>query len=163
MRFFVNLSYQHSLLHSSSRSIYLQCKRCVLFLKKLFFFERLPLSKSHQINKRIILLILLGMLFVLTLTLWSFTFVEFEYDDLPSIEGSAITGIKVFFAPESFLSGFRLAVFAAILLVEYLRSHIGEKRFSDGAAALGHPFSTVSFLTTAPVEPSFVFIAAKRH
>ena len=103
------------------------------------------------------------MLFVLMLTLLSFAFVEFEYEDLPSIEGSAITGIKVFFAPESFLSGFRLAVFAGILLFEYLRSHIGEKRFSDGAIALGHPFSMVSFLTTALVEPSFVFIAAKRH
>lgn len=88
-----------------------------------------------------------------------FAFMEFEYDELPSIEGIAVTGVKGYLLPESFLSGFQLAVFAMILLFEYLRSHIGEKRLSEEVINSSDLSSIVKFLTTAQVEPSFVFIA----
>lgn len=70
---------------------------------------------------------------------------SFEYDDIPSIEGSTVTGIKGYLLPESFLSGFQLVVLAMILVFEYLRSHIGEKRFSEDTVELGIPFYLMFF------------------
>ena len=75
----------------------------------------------------------------------SFAFIEFEYDELPSVEGSPVTGIKGYLLPASFLLSFQLAVFAMILLFEYLRGHIGEKRLSEDTIVLEIPFNLVFF------------------
>ena len=110
-------------------------------------------------NKQITFLLLWGMVFVLIVTLLGFALISFEYEDIPSIERIVITGIKGYLLPELFLAGFQLAVIAIILVFEYLRSHIGEKRFSEERINVCDRFSLVRFFTTAPLEPSFVFFA----
>jgi len=70
---------------------------------------------------------------------------ELEYDGIPSVESGPIAWIKVLFSDKEFLSEFQLGVFGLILLFEYLRGHIGEKRFSERMIELLAPFSTVVF------------------
>jgi hypothetical protein len=85
------------------------------------------------------------MVFVLILTLVGFASISVEYEDIPSIEVSTVTGIKGYLLPEAFLTDFQLAIFGMILVFEYLRSHIGEKRFSEDTVELGIPFYCVFF------------------
>ena len=134
-----------------------------MLFKNLYLFKGSSSIKSYKIDKHITLLILLGMIFVLIFTLLGLAFVEFEYDDFSSGEGVTITRITGFFSYKTLLSSFQLGVFTLILLFEYLRGHIGEKRFSDRGNEISFPFYVyVVFLTTALFVPSFVFIAAER-
>jgi len=98
----------------------------------LCFSERLSSTKVHLTSDRMNMLLLWGMVFVLLLILVGIAFLQAEglsdYDDLSIIHGDArIREMEsVFFA--SLSVSFALAVFANVLRLEYLKSHIGEKR-----------------------------------
>jgi hypothetical protein len=87
-----------------------------------------------------------------------FAFMEFEYDEFPSIEARTATWGKGHFRVESFLLGIQMGVFAAILVFEYLRSHIGEKRFADLLVRLAKSTSRARFPMTALFHRAVVLI-----
>ena len=102
------------------------------------------------------------MVFVFIFSLMGFAFVQLEYDESPSLEGSSVSWGKGYFPVESFLPGIPLAIFAMILLFEYMRSHIGKKHFVGRTIELGDLSPIVSFLTTALLGSSFVLIASRK-
>lgn len=60
----------------------------------------------------------------------AFAFAQLEYDELPSLDDSSVVSAKGRYFVGSSLSDFQLTVSAMMLRFEYLRGHIGEKRFT---------------------------------
>ena len=125
--------------------------RCSLFLKNLCFFDCLAYRKTHNRNNKITILFTWGLAFILLVTVISLAFIPcgelFEYDDLASTESSAAAwAIRPF--PIMSSSAFELGIFAMMLFFEYLRSHIGEKRFAGWMIELNNS-SFFAFFKTA--------------
>jgi hypothetical protein len=129
----------------------------------LDIFERLSARKSHN-NNRTTILIIGVVLLILLLTLMSFALSssgeQFD-DDLPFFEIGTITWFEsqLFLGP--LLLGFELGVTLTIMRLEYLNSHIGEKRPSDrriAFAMLSRLFRATRFLLR-----SVVFFVSSVH
>jgi hypothetical protein len=73
-----------------------------------------------------------GVVFILLFTLMSFALIQmeesFDHDDISLMGGNTTTWSVRYLFSGSFLLGFELGVFATIMRLEYLTSHIGEKR-----------------------------------
>ena len=121
-------------------------------------FLRSTSNTAYNHNHQLTLVILWGLVFVLLFGLVAFAFVQLEYDELPSLDDSSVVSAKGRYFPGSFLSGFQLAVSAVMLRFEYLRGHIGEKRFAGRTIQLVAASSIGKFFATAQPEPSFVLI-----
>jgi len=78
-----------------------------------------------------------GLIFVLLFSAISFAVVQaeesFDYDDISLMGGDAVTQSLGYFALGSLLLGLELRVLVIIMRLEYLRGHIGEKRFASRA------------------------------
>ena len=157
--------------------------------KNLFLYKGLSSIKSYEIDKRIAIFLLAGMIFVFIFILFGLAVVELDNDDFSFIEINRTNRIEGILSSIMLLLGFQLGVFALILfeflrghiakkrfaektlgifalilLFEFWQGHISEKRFSERTIYVGFPllFDLV-FLTTARNEPSFVFNASERH
>ena len=88
---------------------------------------------------------------ILLCTLVGFAFIQFEEqfeeDDFPFGEVSPV-GWTIRLLQLSFLPNIELAVFAIILISEYLRSHIGEKRPGDWMAGSSKLAFLAQFIKT---------------
>ena len=131
-----------------------------MFLKNLCFFDFLASRKTHNRNSKATILFTWGLVFILLLAVISLAFVQcgelFEFEDLPSMEGSAIAWTTGPF-PIMSSSAFELGIFAMILFFEYLRSHIGEKLFAGWVIELDNSSFYASFKTALLVPSFFVF------
>jgi hypothetical protein len=126
-----------------------------LFLKNLSFFERLPIYRSYKSSNRITLLATWGLVLILVFTIIGLMIVQadepFDYDDV-SLIGEDLSGWRLeYLFSLSFPVGLELGVFAAIMRLEYLKSHIGEKRSDSKALNAGLWDGSIS------MEPSFRF------
>jgi hypothetical protein len=83
---------------------------------------------------------------------------EFEDDGSPELEGGPVTWLTRHFFFGSLSMGFTLGVFAAILRLEYLTGHIGEKRPADRMTKLIKLFLQSRFATTALSNSAVVLI-----
>gem|GEM_PF-2059663 len=122
-----------------------------MFLKNLYFFDCLASRKIHNRNNKVTILVTWGLIFIFLITVISLAFIPggelFEYDDLPS-PGSNIVAWAIRSFPIMPLSAFELGIFAMMLFFEYLRSHIGEKRFAGWMIELNNS-SFFTFFKTA--------------
>jgi hypothetical protein len=127
-------------------------------------FERLFSRRSFHNNRATILITGAVLLFVL-LALISFALAisgdQFDDDDLPFFEGGNIPWFAAYLFPGSLLLGFDMGVTITIMRLEYLNSHIGEKRPSDRRVT----FATASrlFRTTRSPLGSVVFLISSVH
>ena len=122
-----------------------------MFLKNLYFFDRLISRKIHKRNNKVTILFTWGLVVILLLTGISLAFMQcgelFEFDDLPTPESNTTAWAIIPF-PIMSSSAFELGIFAMILFFEYLRSHIGEKRFAGWMIELNNS-SFFAFFKTA--------------
>ena len=129
-----------------------------MFLKNSYFFDCFPRRKTHNRNSKVATLVTWGLVFILLLTVISLAFIPggelFEYDDLPFTESNTAAWAIMPF-PIISSSSFELGIFAMILFFEYLRSHIGEKRFAGWMMELNNS-SFFAFLGRLFIEPSFL-------
>ena len=93
------------------------------------------LSSRKCINNRTTILIIGGVLLILLLTLLSFAMdfsgSQFDNDDPSFFEIGTIPWFAGYLFLGSLLLGFEREVYITILRLEYMNSHIGEKRPSD--------------------------------
>jgi len=137
-----------------------------LSLQPAWFFEHFLSKKPDQNSNAITVLILGGFILVLLLTLMNFALVAFgeqfdpDQDDFDLIELGIIKSILVYFFFTALVLGIELSVFPMSLRLEYLRSHIGEKR--PASAIVNNSSFRVLFSRTALfVMPSFCLFCAK--
>jgi hypothetical protein len=102
-----------------------------LFPKKLCFIERLS-DRLYENNNQITTLLIGGLVFILLFALMSFAIVQleetFEHDDISPMGDLTGSWPMEYLSPKSLPLGLELGVFVTIMRLEYLRSHIGEKR-----------------------------------
>ncbi|RPI95173.1 MAG: hypothetical protein EHM40_04150 [Chloroflexi bacterium] len=102
-----------------------------MFAENLCFFERLS-DKFKENNNRSITLAIWVLVFILLFTLMSFALVEveevLEYDDIFLMGDVTASWPMEYPSPKSLPLGLELGVLMTIMRLEYLRSHIGEKR-----------------------------------
>lgn len=96
----------------------------------LDILELLSSRKSH--NKRTTILIIGGVLLILLLTLMSFALdssgSQFDNDDQSFFDIGTIAWFAGYLFLGSLLLGFQREVYITIMRLEYMNSHIGEKR-----------------------------------
>ena len=119
-----------------------------MFLKNLCFFDCLASGKIHNRNNKATLLFTWGLIFILLLSVIGLAFIQygelFEFDDFRSTASSAVAwAIRPFLIMPS--SAFELGILVMILFFEYLRSHIGEKRFAGWMIELNNSSFYASF------------------
>ena len=90
-----------------------------------------PSIKSCGTGQRITTLLLLGLIFVLIFTLFGLALAELENDDFSFVEINRTNRINGILSSILLLLGFQAGVFALILLYEFLRGNIKEKRFAE--------------------------------
>ena len=99
-----------------------------------WFFEHFLSKKRDQNNNAITSLIIGGFILVLLLTVPSFALVSMEEqfesdeDDLGFSDLGIINLLLAHFVVAALVLGFELGVSPTMLRLEYLKSHIGEKR-----------------------------------
>lgn len=108
-----------------------------MYLKNLSFFERLPNYRLYKGGNKITLLVTWGLVLILLFTVIGLMIAQadasFDDDDI-SLIGEDLSGWRLeHLFSLSFPLGLELGVFAAIMRLEYLKSHIGEKRSSSEA------------------------------
>ena len=106
------------------------------------------------------------MLLVLLFTLMTFAMAPFDEqfgeDDSSFMEiGMIYRTARDFFSGASIV-GFELGVFLAIVRLEYLRGHIGEKRLADRLVGPNIHLSCALFLRRLLIGPSFLFLSPLR-
>jgi hypothetical protein len=140
-----------------------------LSTQSAWFFERF-LSKKPDQNNALTGLILGVFIFVLLLTVMNFALAfigeqfEFDEDDLGFLDLGSLNPnwAHCFFAVSAL--GFELSVFPTIRRLEYLKSHIGEKRPADSILQLNHSLFRVLFPWTALfLMPSFCLFCGKAN
>jgi hypothetical protein len=103
-----------------------------------------------------------GFLLIFLLILMSFVLApslgDFDDDGFPELEGGPIRWLTRHLFFGSLSLGFTLGVFAAILRLEYLTGHIGEKRPADRTTKLIKALIQARFATTALFDSAVVLI-----
>jgi hypothetical protein len=109
-------------------------------------------DKSPKSNSRISTLIVVGMVLVLLFTLMSFAFLQgselLDYDDLSATEGGPTTWPMGYLFPASLVIGPGLGIYAAVMCLELLKSHIGEKSAADPIVSGNHSSLFARFSVT---------------
>ena len=131
-------------------------------LENLSFFECLSSDTFDKSWARIIILVFGGLLLIILFILMSFVLApawgDFDDDGFSELDGGPITGLTRHLFFGSLSLGFTLGVFAAILRLEYLTGHIGEKRPADRMTKLIKAFIQACFATTALFDSTVVLI-----
>jgi len=137
-----------------------------LFSKNLCFFERQSSEKSQNSNSRISALIVVGMVLILLFAQMSFAFLQsselLDYDDLSATEGSPATWPMGYLFPGSLVIGLGLGIYAAVMRLELLKSHIGEKR-SAGPFVSGNHSSLFARFSVTVLSYRTVFSFFRLH
>ena len=137
-------------------------------LQPAWFFERFLSKKPDQNNNAITGLILGVFILLLLLTLINFALAsmgeqfEFDEDDLGLLDLDTLQPILAHLYFAALILGFEPGVFPTILRLEYLRSHIGEKRPASAIIQVNHSLFRVLFPWTALfLMPSFYLFYAE--
>jgi hypothetical protein len=126
-----------------------------------------PLRKATQLSSRNVIIIITIMMFiVLSIVLVNVAFLqndelpEDDFDDFLAIEGW-VASWTVISTTLSFVLNLDLGFLIWVVAAEYLRSHIGEKRFSDSIINSNTLFLITDSIMTAfsTLRPSFVFLS----
>lgn len=127
-----------------------------MFLVNLFFLKHPSSSHSHRRYNQIAILIIGDILLVLLVVLMTVAITpideQFGEEDIPFLEIGRMA--RDFFSDASILV-FELVGFLAVVRVEYLRGHIGEKRFADRIVRTNSLFILRAFFKTAPYRAVF--------
>lgn len=132
-----------------------------MFAEKLSFFERLS-DKFKENNDRSTTLVIWVLVFILLFTLMSFALVDgeeaLEYDDIFLMGDVTASWPMEYPSPKSLLLGLELGVFAAIMRLEYLKSHIGEKRSASPVMDISNLSLFARFSKTALFYSAVFFV-----
>ena len=130
-------------------------------------FERCFSKNPYHNNNLWTVLIFGGMVFLLLFTLTSFALAssgdQFDEDEFPFLEIAGFHAISGFSYLSLLTIGFELGVLFTILRLEFLKSHIGEKRPSP-AARWPQLVEIAYLLQTAPTRlcsAVFLFLLSK--
>ena len=130
------------------------------------FFEQSFSKESHKRNNRIIVLMLGGMVFILLLVLVSFTLgfpsEQLDPDDFPFLQIDGTAWMTVLADIGSLTLGSALSVLILLLRLEYLMSHMGEKRPSRQTASLNKIVVNARFAPTALFHSAVFFVPSVR-
>ena len=134
--------------------------RCTLSSKNLYFFERWSLDRFHS-NPKSTTLLMWALLLVFLFVTISFALVpsweEFDDDAFHLLQVPIIwTTAHLFFGALSL--GFQLGVFAIIMRLEHLASHIGEKRPADVTSKINKSVIRACLIMTALFDSVVIFI-----
>ena len=146
-------------------------------------FERWSSKHPHHSNNLATVLIIGGMVLILFLTIASFALTssgeQFDDDDAPFFEIGSFSGFHNDLYFGSLQVGLELGILFVLLRLEFLKSHIGEKRPSPAArsieiapssclmkTALARLCSVVFLIPSAPLlasvgNPSLVFVRGR--
>ena len=130
-------------------------------------FERCFSKNPSQSNNLWTVLIFGGMVLLLLFTLTSFALAssgdQFDEDEFPFLEIAGFQAISGFSCLSLLTIGFELGVLFTILRLEFLKSHIGEKRPSPATRGL-QLVEIAYLLQTAPTRlcsAVFLFLLSK--
>ena len=136
-------------------------QRCFLFLQNLFILKRPASPVYHRRHKQIVILSIEGLLLILLFIMMMFAMApfneQFGEDDIPFLEIALICKMAWDLFSVTSIVGFELGGFLAVVRVEYLRGHIGEKRFADGIVRPNSLFILRAFLRRLLIGPSFLY------
>ena len=131
-----------------------------MFLVNLFFLKHPSSSHSHRRYNQIAILIIGDILLVLLFVLMTVAITpideQFGEEDIPFLEIAMIGRMARDFFSDASILVFELVGFLAVVRVEYLRGHIGEKRFADGIVRPNSLFIFARFLRRFLIGPSFL-------
>ena len=137
-------------------------------LKNFFQSSFLPPHRRHKSKHLIILIVLGGLIVILSSILIGLALIESAelvgYEDISLLEGRTPLWTIEFLYSGSLSFVLELGVFVSIMRLEYLRSHIGEKRIADAAGTNGFSLGA-RYLKTALVSRAVfcLFSALVRH
>jgi hypothetical protein len=124
------------------------------------FFERWFSRKSHNTNL-FVALIVGGIILLLLATLLSFALASpedlFDQDDLSIFESSTLVWLARHCLAPFLLLGVTISVNFAVMRLEFLSCHIGEKRLHDSIVRNISPFR-FPISGRLSIEPSFSFL-----
>ena len=134
-----------------------------MFSKNLFVIECRAFNEVYKSHNRTNILLVWGLLCLFMLAFLGYAFVEFgeesESSDFSLLEANLSLSRMGYALMQSSLTSFLPGVFALVLFVEFLRSHIGEKCPPEWIIELDNSFFAGNFLRRHYcIVPSLLYV-----